>query len=89
MGAGHIDRLAFVPSRLRQSKRKHAALVVFALDAYRAAVVLDDVLDDAQAETGAAGGAAAGFVGAVKTLEQPRDVVGKDADASVGNGYRH
>ena len=59
-----------------------------ALDVDLAAVVLDDVPDDGEAEPGAAGRARASLVDAVEALEDPRHLVGRDADALVGDGDR-
>ena len=50
---------------------------------YVAAVGGGDVLDDREAEAGAAGGAVPGRVDAVEALEDPVELVVRDADALV------
>ena len=51
-----------------------------------AAVALDDMLDDRQAEAGAAERAASARVDPVEALGHPRDMLGGDALALVGDG---
>ena len=56
-----------------------------AVDAQPPAVALDDMLDDREAKPGAAERAAAAGIDAVETLGDPRDVLGRDALALVGD----
>src|SRR5664280_2341923 len=59
----------------RQSKKEDAAVVQFAFGPDRAAVYANDVLGDCQSQPGAAALARTRFVNAVKTLEQPRQML--------------
>src|SRR5262245_55105528 len=49
------------------------------------ALHLDQPLDDRQAQAASAGLAGAGLVGTVEALEDPRQLVGRDAGAGVRN----
>src|SRR5215831_9370459 len=72
-----------------EGEGEDGAAVIFALDRDLAAVGLDDMLDDGEAQARAAGLARAGLVHAVETFEDARQVLGHDADAGVGrvDGY--
>ena len=61
------------------------SLSLHALDREPAAVAVEDVLDQRQAEPGAALCAALGDVDAVEALGQPRQVLGGDAGTSVAH----
>ena len=51
-------------------------------------VAQQHVLDDREPEPRAAGRARAAAVDAIEALGQPRDVLGRDADAGVGDAER-
>ena len=72
--------------RRRQHHRKGRALAGRALDVEPAAMAVDHVLDDGEAEAGAAELARARGVDAVEALGEPRQVAGRNAVALVGNG---
>ena len=73
----------------RQVDRERAADAERAFDGHAAAMRLHDVLDDRQAQAGAAELAAAGPIDAVEPLEDPREVLGGDAAAAIGDGDQH
>ena len=85
--AGHRRRDRPRRLRPRQPRRKvdaeGAAPAEAAVDGDAAAVGLGDVLDDGEAEAGAAELAAARLVDAVEALEEPRQVLARDAAALV------
>src|SRR5262249_22517431 len=58
-----------------------------ALDGQPAAMAVENVLDQRQAQAGAALGAALGDVDAIEALGQPRQMLGGDARAAVA--HRH
>src|SRR5437879_845837 len=70
----------------RQRYRKGRALAGCALDVEAAAVAVDDVLDDGEAQPGATQLARARGVDAVEALGEPRQMVGGDAVALVADG---
>src|SRR5258706_5647071 len=70
----------------RKTRGESAALARIALDVERCLVPAQHVLDDREPEPGAAGGARAAAIDAVKTLGQPRNVLGRDADARIDHG---
>src|SRR5579859_5536950 len=67
----------------RQAHLDARALPRAALDADAAAVELDEPLDDRQAETGAVVLARVGAARLEERVAEPREVVGRDADAGV------
>src|SRR5882757_7563683 len=71
----------------RQTDRKRRAPPRPALHLDRAAVRLRDPLADGEAEAGAGAlaGARARGIGAPKTIEDVRQIPGRDADAGVGH----
>ena len=66
-----------------QGEVELGAVAEFALGPDAAAVGLDDVLDDGEAEAGAAGFTGAGLVHTVESLEDAVEVLGGDAGAEV------
>ena len=78
-GGGGGARLA------RQGQRERGALALDGPDPDLAAVRGGDVLDDREAQAGAAGRAVASGVDAVEALEDAVELVGRDADALVGD----
>src|SRR5688572_12071218 len=62
------------------------ALAGLALEAQPAAMPLDDMLDDRQPQAGPAERPAAARVDSIETLGDPRDMLGRDAFAAVGEG---
>src|SRR5258708_37402109 len=73
----------------RQRHREGRALAGRALDVEAAAVAVDHVLDDGEAEAGAAQLARARGVDAVEALGEPRQMVGGNAVALVADGDGH
>src|SRR5258708_11588414 len=70
----------------RQRHREGRALAGRALDVEAAAVAVDDVLDDGEAQPGAAQLARAGGVDAVEALGESRQVACRTAVALVADG---
>src|SRR5215470_1018753 len=70
----------------RNGYLKRAALAVLALDRYGAAVQLDQLLDQREADAGALVRAAMGTRNAMETLEQLRQLVRRDACAGIAHG---
>src|SRR5260221_9625393 len=68
-----------------QSEEKGGAVAKIAFGADGAAVGQHDVLGDGEAEAGAAGFAGAGFVDAIETFEEARQVLGGDTGAKILN----
>jgi hypothetical protein len=64
-------------------KQKSAAVAEFAFGADGAAMGQHDVFGDGKPESSAAGFAGAGFVDAVKALEEAREMFGGDAGAEI------
>ena len=62
---------------------ERAALADFGLNVEPTVVAQQDVLGDGQAKTRSTGLARAALVDPIKALGQPRQVFGRDADASV------
>src|SRR5262245_7110097 len=71
-----------------QADGEGRALAVLAVDGERAAVAVDDVLDDREPEPGAAECARAPGVDAVEALGEARQVLARDALALVGDRDR-
>src|SRR5439155_22201636 len=69
-----------------QSDGEGGAGARLAGDFYHAAVGVDDGFADGEAKAIAARGAGAGFVGAIKALEEVRNVLGGYALTGVGDG---
>src|SRR5687767_9527237 len=72
--------------RFGDGEKESAALAEFALYPDFAAVGLDDVFDDGEAEAGAALVAGAGAIDAVETFEDAALRFGRNAGAVVGDG---
>src|SRR5207244_10197510 len=64
---------------------KRRALADDTLDADAAVVLLDDLAADAEAQAGAAAALVVGVLGGEERLEDLAEVVGRDADAGVGD----
>src|SRR5579885_3256269 len=78
-GAGGMHALR------RKMAREGAALADRALHLELRSVPLQDVLDDGEPEPRAAGGARAALIDAVEALREPRDMLGRDADAGISD----
>src|SRR5690606_12327804 len=70
-------------ARGRETTRKRAALALAALDAERAAVALQRVLDDGEPEARPARGPRAARIDAIAALGHPWDLIARDADAGI------
>src|SRR5687767_14930872 len=73
-------------SRRGNGEKESAAVAEFALDPDFAAVGLDDVFDDGEAEAGAALVAGAGAIDTVEAFEDAALRFGRNAGAIVGDG---
>src|SRR5690242_19665843 len=82
--AGSVAR--WFLARRAKIDREDRALPELALDLERGAVAIDDVLDDGEAEPGAAHRARASRVDAVEALGEARNVLPRDALATVAHG---
>ena len=71
---------------MRDGEKESAAVAEFAFDPDLAAVGLDDVFDDGEAEAGAALVAGAGAIDAIEAFEDAALCFGWNARAVVGNG---
>src|SRR5690606_13880012 len=73
--------------RQRQKHGEPAALAELALDRETAAMAVEDVLYDGEAEAGAAQLARTAAIDAIESLGEARDVLGRNALALVGDGH--
>src|SRR5258708_9289299 len=71
--------------RRRQVDGEGRALAELGIDGERAAMAVDDVLDDREPEPGAAERARAAGVDAIESLGQPRQVLARDPLPLVGD----
>src|SRR5271165_5037273 len=67
----------------RQGEQEHRSVIEFALGADSSAVGQNDMLGNCQTQTGAARLPGPGLVHAVETLEQPRQVLGRNARPEI------
>src|SRR5947207_2937543 len=81
--------ISLVEAGDRDGKPESTAAVDRALDADRAAVFLDDPLDDRKAQPGARAAEILRRVSAEERLEDVRDILRADADAAIFDPHFH
>ena len=86
------DRARFLQFECRPHREDNAdgrAAAQFAARFHATSVQLRDVFYNGEAETGPAQLTAARFVGAIKALENSRQITRRNAHALIGNGNAH